>query len=256
MEDSNKKSKKSKKGVVIFIVLIVILVLILVGFWISYICRFSGGLSSDQSIWAEFGDYFNGVVSPIFAAINICIFWYLTVVIDDNNDIRRQQDAEHQKAMILMQFRKNEVDRLNEVLQVSKEDKNNSDFALLLIHSKLTIDVFLKSKLVFFGLEKESEIAKNLNALSQELSEISKAYMEFLSLRYLIDYMSNNTLNDNCEVDKNEPDPKNRNEGPYDISSNYQKYYNEMNNHIKTAIELKTSIINDLYKITLGEKIS
>ena len=244
MEDSNKKSKKSKKGVVIFIVLIVILVLILVGFWISYICRFSGGLSSDQSIWAEFGDYFNGVISPIFAAINIGIFWYLTVVIDDNNDIRRQQDAEHQKAMILMQFRKNEVDRLNEVLQVSNENIQNTNYLLLLTQWELIVDNFLKSKLVFFGLEENTEMIKKLQTLHDELSVIQKEY-----LTWQMYFNSFQNLN-------MKPDAENRVGDLKALFAVIQQSNQVLSKHLNTAMELKTSIINELQRITLGEKIS
>ena len=252
MENSNKRIKKS---IVIFIILIVVLALILVGFLVFYTRRFTGGLSSDHSIWAEFGDYFNGVISPIFAAINIGIFWYLTIVIEDKNDRRqveiqanedrrRKQDADHQKAMILMQFRKDEVDRLNEVLQVSEGNMQNANYFLLLTHWGLTVDNFLKSKLVFFGLKENSKIAKNLHELNNELTDIIKEYPNWLMYCNSFDSF------------RKRPDAEKYIAEQKSTFSIAKECYKKMSDHFKIAMDLKTSIINDLQKITLGEKIS
>lgn len=234
-------------------VLFYILFGFLIFFWLFYAWNFSSGLSNDQSIWAEFGDFFNGVVSPIFAAINICIFWYLTKAVEDSNnkrqdeidaneDRRRQQDAEHQKALILMQFRKNEIDKLNEVLQVSNENTQNANYLLLLIHWGLTVDNFLKSKLVFFGLEKNTMIAKNLQTLHNEFSVISNEYMT-----WQLYYSSFNNL-------YNKPDAVNREVNLQALLAIIMKCNDELSKHLNTAMELKTSIINELQKITLGEQ--
>ena len=271
----------------------------LIFFLFFYACNFSGGLSSEHDKWSQFGDFFNGVISPIFAAINICIFWYLTKVIDlnndkrqeemlkkekelqkemqdyenkrqqqieanedkrqreieaneekrqrqiqDNEDRRQRERLEHEKAIILMQFRKNEVDKLNEVLQVSKENIINANFLLLLSHWGLTVDYFLKSKLVFFGLDENSMIAENLHKLHNEISEISKEYMSW-QLYY-----------NNFENLKKKLDAENREVNLQGLLAIIKKINDKLSKHLNTAMELKTSVINELQEITLGKKIS
>jgi len=293
----------------------------LIFFFFFYSCHFSGGLSSEHDKWSQFGDFFNGVISPIFAAINICIFWYLTKVIDLNNDKRqkemlkkekelqkemqdyedkrqqqieanenkrqqqiqdsedrRQQEIqknenkrqeqieanenkrqrqiqdnedrrqrerlEHEKAILIMQFRKIEVDKLNEVMQVSKEDLNNTNFLLLLSHWGITVDYFLKSKLVFFGLNENSKIAENLHALNNELSEIIKEYPNWLMYCNFFDSF------------RKKPDAEKYIAEQKVTFSKAKECFKRMSDHFKIAMEQKTSIINDLQKITLGEKIS
>ena len=170
MKDFYQKSK----------VLILVLLGILIVFWILYACRFTGGLSSDQSIWGAFGDFFNGVISPIFAAINICIFWYLTKVIDANDDMRQKQDEAHQKAMILMQFRKAEIDRFEDALQESMLIPDSSNLIRFLRNLALAsayLGTFSQSKLDLFGKDQDSDLNIQLNYLIQTIIKY-KVFME------------------------------------------------------------------------------
>lgn len=165
--ENNQENKKGffsiSKGLV-FILLVVLII-----FLVLYIWRFHYGLSSDQLRWSQFGDFFNGVVSPIFAAINICIFWYLTNVIDLNNDKRQKEKVEHEKAIILMQFRKAEIDKFEECLTtdmlIPQESELNFEKELTVAASYVM--AFQGSKLDLFGLDKESDTAKNLQLLKK-----------------------------------------------------------------------------------------
>ena len=142
-----------------------------------------------------------------------------------------------------MQFRKNEIDRLNEVLQVSVNDRNDANFILLLSHSGITVNNFLKSKLVIFGLNEDTEIAKKLQALNDEIEAISKEYLSF------------QLYSKNFENLKNQPDANNRVVELGGLWSIMIEGSKNMTKHFGKAMELKTSIIKELQKITLGETI-
>lgn len=160
--------------------LIIILLVVLFGFCGFYAYHFQGGLSSDQLRWSQFGDFFNGVISPIFAGINICIFWYLTNVIDLNNDKRQKEKVEHEKAIILMQFRKAEIDKFEECLTtdmlIPQESELNFEKELTVAASYVM--AFQGSKLDLFGLDKESNTAKNLQLLKKYILDYIKIYKQ------------------------------------------------------------------------------
>ena len=236
--DNNQKNKKGffsiSKGL-IFILLGIIFVFVLI-----YVLRFHRVLSSEHLTWSQFGDIFNGVISPIFAGINICIFWYLTKVVDLNNDERqeeiqskerelqeeiqrnedrrRNQDAEHQKAMILMQFRKAEIDKLEEVLQnvlAPTEGVGKSPYYRAGVAAVTYILNFVNSKLGLFNLGPNDETTKLFFSLHDRI----EAYCEEL----------------------------------LKVGSDAEKL---SNNVLEEFLTLKCFIISDLQKITLGEKIS
>ena len=153
--------------------LVFILLGVIIAFLILYIWRFHYGLSSDQLHWSQFGDFFNGVISPIFAAINICIFWYLTKVIDLNNDKRQNQNAEHEKNIILMQFRKTEVDRLDEALHYVIANNNKYDKLADRVFNAWAIASYFKlTKSAIFNIGDDSKIAKELDSLIVNLNEL------------------------------------------------------------------------------------
>ena len=252
---------KKSKG--LFYLLLGFLILL----FLFYACNFSGGLSSEHDKWSQFGDFFNGVISPIFAAINICIFWYLTKVIDLNNDKRqeemlkkekelqkemqdyedkRQQEIqknenqrqqqieanenkrqqqiqenedrrqreieinenkrqqqiqenedrrqrerlEHEKEILLMQFRKEEIDRFEDAIPnnmlIPENDNLINTFLKKLVLANAYIMTFTESKLGFFGLDKNSDI-KN------ELADLTKAINKYIT--YIESYKDDNQRN-------------------------------------------------------------
>jgi flagellar basal body-associated protein FliL len=212
----NKQEKDKKRFRLIRLILIAVLLVVLFGSGGFYACHFQGGLSSDHSRWSQFGDFFNGVVSPIFAAINIFIFWYLTRVIDLNNDKRQsekaaqeeelqrknaameeelqkkdaalkeelqkqnadlkkelqQQNEKHEKALILMQFRKAEIDRFEDILYNAFIPQRIEGYDLLrpLFSLLLYLASFQKTKLDIFELKQDSVTSKNITQLIDDVS--------------------------------------------------------------------------------------
>lgn len=217
---NNKKGFFSMSKGLVFILLGVLII-----FLALYIWQFHCGLSSDQLRWSQFGDFFNGVISPIFAAINICIFWYLTKVIEDKNeqrqrevqeneDRRQDQNAEHEKALILMQFRKAEIDRFDDIISNAfvPQDAQNNFKNLRAISLALTyLALFKRTKLDIFGLDNNSNTVNSVDELRRYMGEYFKIFKQQQTIRQDV---------------------------------------------FDGIIRLQGLIISDLQKITLGEKIS
>lgn len=105
-----------------------------------YLCMFNNGLSNDSNSWSSFGDYVNGVLTPIFTVINIYVFIKLTTTISrleekryensmEIEDKRREKEIKHEKDLLLMQFRKQEIKTF--VKQMNRIDNNPLDIVTL-----------------------------------------------------------------------------------------------------------------------------
>ena len=55
---------------------------------VIYFVVFNGGLSTANNDWDTFIQIFNGFIMTILTAVNIYVFYHLTVVIEDKNQER------------------------------------------------------------------------------------------------------------------------------------------------------------------------
>lgn len=105
-----------------------------------YLCMFNNGLSNNSNSWSNFGDYVNGVLTPIFTVINIYVFIKLTTTIsrleekryENSMEIenqRREKEIKHEKDLLLMQFRKQEIEVF--VKQMNRIDNSPLDIVTL-----------------------------------------------------------------------------------------------------------------------------
>ena len=110
-----KQSKKLQRNV---IVCIVVAFIIIPAF---YFYMFNSGLSKDSNLWSNFGDYVNGILTPILTAINIYVFIKMTIAISSLEEKRTinanaieearfEKEMHHEKEMLMMQLRKQEID--------------------------------------------------------------------------------------------------------------------------------------------------
>ncbi|WP_394992579.1 hypothetical protein [Emticicia sp.] len=76
-------------------------------------------ISNDIAVWAQFGDYFSGVLNPILAIINICVFVMLTLTIQKITDENNNTNLETSKKIALMSLKHEELKHFKEVM-----DKN------------------------------------------------------------------------------------------------------------------------------------
>ena len=158
----------------------IILSVVLIGFLLFYVWRFHGGLSSDQLHWSQFGDFFNGVVSPIFAAINIYIFWSLTKVIEDKNDERHRENIKQEKAIMLMQFRKEEIDRFDDIISNAylPDTHDRLETIRTMGYASNYLITFYFTKLNLFDLNQESITARNIVILRDTIRECTQEYCD------------------------------------------------------------------------------
>ena len=141
-----------KKGLSIIVGVIVIMMMIL--------CLLA--INANHS-WIEFSTIFNGIMMPILTAINVFVFVKLTNVVSEKDEIRSKKELEYQKKMMLMQFRKSEIDTFSRITSVAFEfNENNISVEKLLSSALLYADTLYSSKLSLFNLDRESEVAKEI----------------------------------------------------------------------------------------------
>lgn len=148
-----------------------------------YLCMFNNGLSNNSNSWSNFGDYVNGVLTPIFTVINIYVFIKLTTAISrleekryensmEIEDKRREKEIEHEKELLLMQFRKQEietfVEQTNRIFDYSSFDNRVNSIGGVLNY----LDSFCKTELKWFGLEECEDIKKKIKDMWVDLGQI------------------------------------------------------------------------------------
>ena len=136
-----------KKSLPIIVSVIVVLMMIL--------CLLA--INANHS-WIEFSTIFNGIMMPILTAINVYVFVKLTNAVSEKDEIRLSKELEFQKKMMLMQFRKSEIDAFSRIII----NENNICVENHLSSALLYVDSFYCSKLSLFNLDKESGVAEEI----------------------------------------------------------------------------------------------
>lgn len=91
-----------KKTIVVICTVIGLLELTVI---VAYFCVFNGAISSANQDWDTFIQIFNGLVMAILTAINIYIFYQLTVAIEDKNHKRAVKEKVFEAQSIITQMR-------------------------------------------------------------------------------------------------------------------------------------------------------
>lgn len=143
---------------------------------------FHDGLSNNSTDWGNFGGYFNGVLTPILTIINIFVFVSISMKISMLDDKRADRESQGQKDLMLMQFRKIEIDNFEKVmdealvpslqLAISKEA-----LARPIILVDMYLQTFLKSKLSLFNLSEENEVPQSILKLKNEINCYHKKFI-------------------------------------------------------------------------------
>ncbi len=143
---------------------------------------FHDGLSNNSTDWGNFGGYFNGVLTPILTIINIFVFVSISMKISMLDDKRADRESQGQKDLMLMQFRKIEIDNFEKVmdealvpslqLAISKEA-----LARPIILADMYLQTFLKSKLSLFNLSEENEVTQSILNLKNEINCYHKKFI-------------------------------------------------------------------------------
>jgi hypothetical protein len=75
-----------------------------------YFFTFHGSISDDSNVWSNFGNYINGLLTPLLTIINIAVFIELTIAISQLEEQRSEKALEKEQELLLMQLRKQEID--------------------------------------------------------------------------------------------------------------------------------------------------
>lgn len=75
-----------------------------------YFYTFHGRISDDSYVWSNFGNYINGLLTPLLTIINIAVFIELTIAIYQLEEQRSEKALENEREVLLMQLRKQEID--------------------------------------------------------------------------------------------------------------------------------------------------
>lgn len=139
-------------------------------YWSVFRC----GLSSNAVDWGSFGSYFSGLLLPILTAINILVFAKMTKEISLIDDKRAKSAILSQKEIILMQFRKSEIETFeryiyNAMYPTPTAIRSKAALAMPIGMANLYLKTFLESKLNLFSLSEESETAKSIQKLYERM---------------------------------------------------------------------------------------
>ena len=148
---------------------------------VLFFYKFHGNLSEDISDWSAFGDYCNGVLTPLLTIINILVFVKISKAISDIDERRSDKEKQFQKELILMQFRKQEIDELNETLKKSLvlELKDNMlDATYPITYASTCLEEFLNTKLILFGLEEKDGLTQQIIHYHRLLQNLNSCFLQ------------------------------------------------------------------------------
>ena len=100
----------------IIITVCAIICLLELGVIVAYFCIFNGEISTVNQDWDTFIQIFNGLVMTVLTAVNIYIFYQLTVAIEDKNQERIIKQKISDAQTIITQMRLGEYERVKSLI--------------------------------------------------------------------------------------------------------------------------------------------
>lgn len=104
---------------------------------IAYFCVFSGKISTANQDWDTFIQIFNGLVMAILTAVNIYIFYQLTVAIEDKNQERAVKEKVFEAQSVITQMRVKKYEEISTLIydvlaRIVQKTNNSGDLTLLM----------------------------------------------------------------------------------------------------------------------------
>ena len=104
----------TRKGVYALMIIATGLILIFIA---AFILKFRNHeISSNMEDWAQFGSYVGGIITPLLAIINICVFVILTLTIQQLTDKNNEATLETNKKIALMSMKHEELNNFKKVM--------------------------------------------------------------------------------------------------------------------------------------------
>ena len=163
----------------VFICVFVVSVIILA----FYFFMFNDGLSKDSNSWSNFGDYVNGVLTPILTAINIYVFIKMTIAISSLEErrtinanaieeARLEKEMHHEKEMLMMQLRKQEIDtfvkQMNRIFDYSSIENRKQSLQQVIDY----LSSFCETGFKWFNIDNNNHTKHRIEYLTVSLRTI------------------------------------------------------------------------------------
>lgn len=132
-----------------------------------YVWFYHNGISNNISDWSGFGNYFSGFMMPFLTIANIVVFIELTIAISDYEGKRSVKEMEQQKALLIMQFRRQSIEsfyqHINPLFEENEEPKGNIErrYAEAIVFLKKFIDIDFN----YFNFDNNSFAERDLRHL-------------------------------------------------------------------------------------------
>ena len=161
---------------------------------ILYFVFFHNGFSNDSNSWSNFGDYLNGVLTPILTAVNIYVFIRLTTIISDieskraqealnqeenrsekelqHDKLRLERELDNERNMLLMQLRKQELDSFVKIMDdilVLEKQHNIDEIAYPILRAYKYTEYLSITGVKLFGIERDPKLRGLIRHLSNNL---------------------------------------------------------------------------------------
>ena len=110
---------------------------------VIYFVVFNGGISSTNQDWDTFIQIFNGVIMTVLTAVNIYVFYHLTVVIEDKNQERAVKEKVFEAQSVITQMRVKQYEEVRTLIYdvISIIAKNKDDNGSLELLQKKIIEL-------------------------------------------------------------------------------------------------------------------
>lgn len=83
---------------------------------VIYFVVFNGGLSTANNDWDTFIQIFNGFIMTILTAVNIYVFYHLTIVIEDKNQERAVKEKVFEAQSVITQMRVKQYEEVRNLI--------------------------------------------------------------------------------------------------------------------------------------------
>ena len=165
-----------------------------------YFILFHYGFSNDSSSWGNFGDYINGILTPILTAVYIYVFIRLTSKISEIEDNRTneaiqqerersikeleqakfqfEQQLEHEKNLQYLQFRKQELNNFCQNINDALSFYPKEERVKRLENVSSYLDSFISSGLKLFMIDDKGVTERKILRLKMDINSMSLNFMD------------------------------------------------------------------------------
>ena len=189
----------------------IIIGVLLIGTLFSYTWYYHNGISNNINDWSAFGNYFSGVMMPFLTIANIVVFIELTIAISDYETKRSAKEMEQQKALLVMQFRRQSIESFYQHINPLFEEKEEIKGSIEKMYAEAIIFLqkYLEVDLKYFECDNNPLIERDIRHLLTQLNIIhldislkkkfnSESFMKSIDLKNeILDSLVSSTLSTN-----------------------------------------------------------